>query len=67
MKSLRLALYLNLCKNLLSWPQLGFEPNDSTANQLISISHSMFSAHDANPSSELRDILYDLSKELDRF
>ena len=43
--------------NLLSCPKLGFEPNDSTVNQLISISHGMFHAHVANPSLELRDTL----------
>ena len=43
--------------NLLSCPKLGFEPNDFTVNQLISISHGMSRAHVANPSLEFRDTL----------
>ena len=41
--------------NLLSSTQSGFKPNDSCVHQLISITHSIFSAFDGNPSLEVRD------------
>ena len=42
--------------NLLSCTRLGFKPNDSSVNQLIPISHTIFNAHDANTSLEFRNI-----------
>ena len=40
-------------KNLLNSFQSGFRPNDSCVNQLISITHSIYRAFDANPSLEV--------------
>ena len=51
--------------NLLSGTQSGFKPNDSCINQLILITHNVFSVFDANPSLEIRGFL-DLSKAFDR-
>ena len=53
-------------KNLLSSTQSGFKPNDSCVNQLIAITHSIFSAFDANPSLKVRGVFLDLSKAFDR-
>ena len=51
--------------NLLSGTQSGFKPNDSCVNQLILITHNVFSVFDANPLLEVRGFL-DLSKAFDR-
>ena len=40
-------------KNLLNSFQSDFRPNDSCVNQLISITHSIYRAFDANPSLEV--------------
>ena len=52
--------------NLLSSIHLGFKPNYSFVNQLISINHSIFSVFDGNPSLEVRDVFLNLSKAFDR-
>ena len=51
---------------LLNSYQLGFRPNDSCINQLISITHNIYCAFDANPSLEVRGVLLDLSKAFDK-
>ena len=44
--------------NLLSSTQSGFKPSDSCVNQLISITHSICSAFDVNPSVEVRGVFF---------
>ena len=46
--------------------QSGFRPNDSFINQLISITHNIYRAFDANPSLEVRGVFLDLSKAFDK-
>ena len=43
-----------------------FRPNDSCINQLISITHNIYRAFDANPSLEVRGVFLDLSKAFDK-
>ena len=52
--------------NLFNINQSGFRPNDSCIHQLISITHNIFTAFDADPSLEVRGIFLDLSKAFDR-
>ena len=48
------SLYSHLEReNLLNPNQSGFRPGDSTINQLLSITHSVFEAFDCNPRSSL--------------
>ena len=51
---------------LLNSCQSGFWPNDSCINQLISITHNIYRAFDANPSLEVRGVFLDLSKAFDK-
>ena len=46
--------------------KLGFRPNDSCINQLISITQNIYRAFDANPSLEVRGVFLDLSKTFDK-
>ena len=46
--------------------QSGFRPCDSTINQLLSITHSIFTAFDCNPTLEVRSVYLDISKAFDR-
>ena len=46
--------------------QSGFRPNGSCINQLISITHNIYRAFDANPSLEVRGVFLDLSKAFDK-
>ena len=48
--------------NLLSGNQSDFKPNASCVNQLISITHSIFSVFDANPSLKVLGVFLDFSK-----
>ena len=48
--------------NLLNSCQSNFRPNDSCINQLISITHNIYRAFDANPSLEVRGVFLDLPK-----
>ena len=52
--------------NLLNSCQSGFRPNYSCINQLISITHNIYCAFDANPSLEVRGCFLDLSKVFDK-
>ena len=52
--------------NLLNGNQSGFCPGDSCVHQLLSITHEIYKAFDANPSLEVRGILLDLSKAFDK-
>ena len=51
---------------LLNSCQSDFRPNDSCINQLISITHNIYRAFDANPSLEVRGVFLDLSKAFDK-
>ena len=46
--------------------QSGFRPGDSTINQLVSMTHSVFEAFDCNPTLEVRSAYLDISKAIDR-
>ena len=61
------SLYSHLvsCK-LLNPNQSGFRPGDSTVNQLISITHTIFKAFDCNPPLDVRSVYLDISKAFDR-
>ena len=52
--------------NLLNPNQSGFRPGDSTVNQLISITHTIFKAFDCNPSLDVRSVYLDISKAFDK-
>ena len=61
------SIYEFLDKNsLLNSNQSGFRPNDSSIHELITITHYIFTAFDANPSLVVRGTLLDLSKAFDR-
>ena len=46
--------------------QSRFRPGDSTINQLISITHTIFKAFDCNPQLDVRSVYLDISKAFDR-
>ena len=52
--------------NLLNSNQSGFWPGDSCVHQLLSITHEIYKAFDANPSLDVRGVFLDLSKAFDR-
>ena len=54
-----------IVNNLLSSTQSGFKSNDSCVNQVISITHSIFSAFDANSSLKVLGAFLDLSEAFD--
>ena len=61
------SLYSYLSKEMLLNPnQSGFRPGDSTINQLLSITHSVFEAFDCKPILEVRSVYLDISKAFDR-
>ena len=51
---------------LLNPCQSGFKKNDSCINQLVSITHEIYSAFDCNPSLEARRVFLNLSKAFDK-
>ena len=55
-----------LSENILNPNQSGFRPGDSTINQLVSITHSVYSALDCNPTLDVRSVYLDISKAFDR-
>ena len=57
--------HLRLC-DILNPNQSGFRPGDSAINQLISITHTIFSAFDCNPPLDVRSVYLDISKAFDR-
>ena len=57
--------HLDSC-DLLNPNQSGFRPGDSTVNQLISITHTIFTAFDCNPPLDVRSVYLDISKAFDR-
>ena len=61
------SLYSHLMScELLNPNQSGFRPGDSTVNQLISITHTIFKAFDCNPPFDVRSVYLDISKAFDR-
>ena len=52
--------------NLLNSNQSGFRSGDSCVHQLLSITHEIYKAFDANPSLDVRGVFQDLSKGFDR-
>ena len=53
-------------QKLLSEHQCGFRPNNSCANQLLSIAHDIYAAFDADPTLEVRGLFLDFSKAFDK-
>ena len=51
---------------LLNPNQSGFRLGDSTINQLICITHTIFKAFDCNPPLDVRSVYLDISKAFDR-
>ena len=61
------AIYKFLCENQLLTPsQSGFRPGDSTINQLLSITHKIYSASEEFLSRETRAVFLDISKAFDK-
>ena len=61
------SMYKHLCTNgLLTDHQSGFCPCDSTINQLLSISHKIYTGFEERPSRETRAVFLDFSKAFDR-
>ena len=56
------AIYKFLCENQLLTPnQSGFHPGDTTINQLLSITHKIYSAFEEFPSRETKAVFLDIS------
>ena len=61
------SLYSHLVsQDLLNPNQSGFRPGDSTINQVLSITHTIFKAFDFNPPLDTRSVYLDISKAFDR-
>ena len=61
------TIHQHLCANQLLTPnQSGFRPGDSTVNQLLSITHKIYSAFEEFPSRETRAVFLDISKAFDK-
>ena len=61
------GIFRHLSENgLITSKQSGFRPGDSTVNQLLSITHKIYSAFEETPSLETRAVFLDLSKAFDR-
>ena len=61
------SLYSHLVScEVLDPNQSGFRPGDSTVNQLLSITHTIFQAFDCNPLLDVRSVYLDISKAFDR-
>ena len=60
------SLYSHLISsNLLNLSQSGFRSDDSTLNQLISVTHTIFRAFDCNPPLDVCSVYLDISKAFD--
>ena len=53
-----------MAKNLLAPSQSGFKPGDSCINQLLSITHEIYSSFD--DGFEVRSVFLDISKAFDK-
>ena len=61
------SIYNHLCANgLLTAHQSGFRPGDSAINQLLSISHKIYTGFEETPSREIRAVFLDFSKAFDK-
>ena len=61
------SIYKHFTDNKLFTPnQSGFRPFDSTINQLLYITHKIYSAFEDYPSRETRAVLLDISKAFDK-
>ena len=61
------VIFEHLCNNDLLTPHhSGFRPGDSTINQLLAITHKIYTAFEEIPSRETRAVFLDLSKAFDR-
>ena len=61
------SLYPYLASNMPINPnQSGFQHSDSTLNQLISITHTIFQAVNCNPPLDVRSMYLDISKAFNR-
>ena len=61
------SLYSHLVSfDLLNPNQSGFRPGDSTINQLIAITHTIFQVFDCSPPLDVRSVYLDISKAFDR-
>ena len=61
------VIYEHLCNNgLLTSHQSGFRVGDSTINQLLAITHKIYTAFEEIPSKETRAIFLELSTAFDR-
>ena len=56
-------MYHHLCTNgPISAQQSGFRPGDSTINQLLSITHKLYTGFEEEPSRETRAVFLDFFK-----
>ena len=53
-------------ERILNPNQSGFPPTDSCDNQLLVITHEIFEAFDCNPPLEVRSVILDISKALNK-
>ena len=61
------SIYKHFTDNKLFTPnQSGFRPGDSTINQLLYITHKIYSAFEDYPSCETRAVFLDISKAFDK-
>ena len=61
------SLYSHLeSHDLLNLNQSGFRPGDSTINQLLLITHTIFKAFDCNPPLDVRSVYLNILKAFDR-
>ena len=61
------SLYSHLVSHeLLNPNQSGFRPGDSTINQLLQITHTIFKALYCHPPLDVRSVYLDISKAFDR-
>ena len=61
------SIYKHFTDNKLFTPnQSGFRPGDSTINQLLYITHKIYSAFEDYPSRETRAVFLDISKAFDK-
>ena len=61
------SIYCHLCENsIITAKQSGFRPGDSTINQLLSITHKIYSSFEELPSKETLAVFLDFAKAFDR-